>query len=71
MTSDFAQKSRLHRAIAVAAIAAVAVLAAGPVRAADDDIIVIPRAGNPGAGPYGTIYINQFDPAIARMNACE
>jgi len=34
----------------------------------DDDLIVIPRAGNPGAGPYGTIYINQFDPSIARMN---
>jgi hypothetical protein len=35
---------------------------------ADDDIVIIPRAGNPGAGPYGTIYINQLDPAIARMN---
>jgi pimeloyl-ACP methyl ester carboxylesterase len=34
----------------------------------DDDLIVIPRAGNPGAGPYGTIYINQFDPSIVRMN---
>jgi len=35
---------------------------------ADDDIVIIPRAGNPGAGPYGTIYINQLDPGIARMN---
>ena len=35
---------------------------------ADDDIVIIPRAGNPGAGPYGTIYINQLDPSIARMN---
>ena len=35
---------------------------------ADDDIVIIPRAGNPGAGPYGTIYINQLDPRIARMN---
>ena len=34
----------------------------------DDDIVIIPRAGNPGAGPYGTIYINQLDPGIARMN---
>ena len=36
---------------------------------ADDDVVVIPRAGNPGAGPYGTIYINQLDPTIARMNS--
>lgn len=34
----------------------------------DDDIVIIPRAGNPGAGPYGTIYINQLDPTIVRMN---
>jgi hypothetical protein len=34
----------------------------------DDDIVIIPRAGNPGAGPYGTVYINQLDPSIARMN---
>ena len=40
MTSDFAQKSCLRRAIAVAAIAAVSALAAGPAKAADDDIIV-------------------------------
>jgi Flp pilus assembly secretin CpaC len=40
MTSDFAHKSCLHRAIAVAAIAAVSALAAAPARAADDDIIV-------------------------------
>ena len=40
MTSDFAHKGCLHRAIAVAAIAAVSALAAAPARAADDDIIV-------------------------------
>ena len=40
MTSDFALKSCLHRAIAAAAIAAVSALAAGPARAADDDLIV-------------------------------
>jgi pimeloyl-ACP methyl ester carboxylesterase len=42
---------------------------AGTYPYADDDLVVIPRAGNPGAGPYGTIYINQFDPGIARMNS--
>ena len=35
----------------------------------DDDILILPRAGNPGAGPAGTIYMNQFDPGIASMNS--
>jgi hypothetical protein len=37
----------------------------------DDDILVLPRAGNPGAGPAGTIYLNQLDPSIALMNATQ
>ena len=39
MTSVFAQRSRLHGAIAVAVIAAALALAAGPARATDDLIV--------------------------------
>ena len=39
MTSDFAQKSCLHRAAAAAAIAAALALAAAPAQAADDLIV--------------------------------
>jgi Flp pilus assembly secretin CpaC len=39
MTSDFAQRSCLHRATAVAAIAAALALAAGPAQATDDLIV--------------------------------
>ncbi len=35
----------------------------------DNDLIVLPRAGNPGAGPAGSIYISQFDPRIESVNA--
>ena len=34
----------------------------------DNDIVVIPRAGNPGAGPAGSIYISQFDPSMDAFN---
>ena len=43
-------------------------LKANPNGYPDDDILILPRAGNPGAGPAGTIYMNQFDPSIASMN---
>jgi Flp pilus assembly secretin CpaC len=39
MTSDFAQRSSLHRAAAAAAIAAALALAAGPAEAVDDLIV--------------------------------
>ena len=44
-------------------------LKSNPNGYSDDDILILPRAGNPGAGPAGTIYMNQFDPGIASMNS--
>ncbi len=62
------QSARLNRIID-GAIKHRAEIKAGSYGYADNDILLIPRGGNPGAGPAGLMYLNVLDPSIGSMNS--
>ena len=62
------QSARLNRIIDTA-IKHRAEMRAGTFGYPDDDILLIPRGGNPGAGPAGLMYLNVLDPFIDSMNS--
>ena len=65
----FEAQARRMNAIAADAVARTQAIAAGQYGYADDDVVILPRAGNPGAGPAGSFYLQQADPSIARLNS--
>jgi hypothetical protein len=64
----FAAQARRMNAVIDVSLKRLEAIRAGKGGYPDDDLVILPRAGNPGAGPAGTIYLNQFDPNIALMN---
>lgn len=62
------QSQRLNRIID-AAIRHRDEIKAGTYGYPDNDILLIPRGGNPGAGPAGLMYLNAFDPSITSLNS--
>ena len=63
-----AQSARLNR-IMDDAFARRTAIKSGTYGYPDDDILLIPGGGNPGAGPAGLVYLNVLDPDIASMNS--
>lgn len=59
-----AQSKRMNDLIA-SAQAKLAAMKAGTYGYPDDDIVVIPRGGNPGAGPGAAAALFDYDPSIA------
>ena len=62
------QSARLNRLIDMAQ-GRRAAMKAGTDGYPDDDILLISRGGNPGAGPAGLMYLNVLDPFIDSQNS--
>ena len=65
-----AQASRMNELIDTA-LAAQAKIKSGEYPYPDDDIVLIPSGGNPGAGPGGAAVLAALDPSIAGLMSTE
>ena len=63
----FAAQARRMNSLIDAALAAQARMASGDYPYPDDDVLLIPSGGNPGAGPGGGAALAALDPSIADM----
>jgi pimeloyl-ACP methyl ester carboxylesterase len=63
-----AQSARMNRLIAYAQDLQQQI-AEGRYPYPDNDIIVIPRGGNPGAGGAGSVFLNILDPKVRSLNS--
>jgi len=61
----YAAQSKRMNALIADAQAKLARMAAGTYPYPDDDVVVIPRGGNPGAGPGAAAALFDYDPTIA------
>jgi hypothetical protein len=63
----FAAQARRMNTLIDAALAAQARIKAGDYPYPDDDLVLIPSGGNPGAGPGGSAALAALDPSLADM----
>jgi hypothetical protein len=63
----FAAQARRMNALTDAALSAQAHMKTGDYPYPDDDIVIIPSGGNPGAGPGGGAVLTTLDPSISDM----
>ncbi len=65
----YAAQSKRMNALLANALAKVARMKDGSYGYPDDDVVVIPRGGNPGAGPGASAALFVYDPAIPSVNS--